>query len=48
MTNLLEVRDLVKHFPIRRGIIFQRQVGGPPTGKSSPAEADATPRSTEK
>jgi oligopeptide/dipeptide ABC transporter ATP-binding protein len=25
--NLLEVRDLVKHFPIRRGIVFQRQVG---------------------
>jgi oligopeptide/dipeptide ABC transporter ATP-binding protein len=24
---LLEVRDLVKHFPISRGIIFQRQVG---------------------
>jgi peptide/nickel transport system ATP-binding protein/oligopeptide transport system ATP-binding protein len=27
MTNLLEVRDLVKHFPIRRGVIIQRQVG---------------------
>ncbi|HEY5188636.1 MAG TPA: dipeptide ABC transporter ATP-binding protein [Solirubrobacteraceae bacterium] len=26
-TNLLEVRDLVKHFPIKRGIILQRQVG---------------------
>ncbi len=25
---LLEVRDLVKHFPIRQGIIFTRQVGG--------------------
>jgi oligopeptide/dipeptide ABC transporter ATP-binding protein len=24
---LLEVRDLVKHFPISRGIIFQRQIG---------------------
>jgi peptide/nickel transport system ATP-binding protein/oligopeptide transport system ATP-binding protein len=24
---LVEVRDLVKHFPITRGIIFQRQVG---------------------
>jgi oligopeptide/dipeptide ABC transporter ATP-binding protein len=27
MTNLLEVRDLVKHFPIKRGVILQRQVG---------------------
>ena len=26
-TPLLEVRDLVKHFPITRGIILQRQVG---------------------
>jgi oligopeptide/dipeptide ABC transporter ATP-binding protein len=26
-TNLIEVRDLVKHFPIKRGIILQRQVG---------------------
>jgi peptide/nickel transport system ATP-binding protein/oligopeptide transport system ATP-binding protein len=26
-TNLIEVRDLVKHFPIKRGIIFQRQIG---------------------
>jgi oligopeptide/dipeptide ABC transporter ATP-binding protein len=26
-TKLLEVRNLVKHFPITRGIIFQRQVG---------------------
>ncbi len=26
-TNLVEVRDLVKHFPIKRGIVFQRQVG---------------------
>src|SRR3954447_24873302 len=25
--NLVEVRDLVKHFPISRGIIIQRQVG---------------------
>ena len=24
---LLEVKDLVKHFPIRQGIIFSRQVG---------------------
>jgi oligopeptide/dipeptide ABC transporter ATP-binding protein len=24
---LLEVRNLVKHFPIRRGVIFQRQIG---------------------
>ena len=24
---LVEVRDLVKHFPITRGIVFQRQVG---------------------
>ncbi len=27
MSNLIEVRDLVKHFPIKRGILFQRQVG---------------------
>jgi oligopeptide/dipeptide ABC transporter ATP-binding protein len=27
MTNLVEVRDLVKHFPIKRGVILQRQVG---------------------
>jgi oligopeptide/dipeptide ABC transporter ATP-binding protein len=27
VSNLLEVRDLVKHFPIKRGIILQRQVG---------------------
>ncbi len=27
MTNLVEVRDLVKHFPIKRGVVFQRQVG---------------------
>ncbi|MBV8986992.1 MAG: dipeptide ABC transporter ATP-binding protein [Solirubrobacterales bacterium] len=26
-TPLVEVRNLVKHFPIRRGVIFQRQVG---------------------
>ena len=26
-TPLVEVRDLVKHFPITRGIIFQRQIG---------------------
>jgi oligopeptide/dipeptide ABC transporter ATP-binding protein len=25
--NLLEVKDLVKHFPIRQGIIFSKQVG---------------------
>jgi peptide/nickel transport system ATP-binding protein/oligopeptide transport system ATP-binding protein len=24
---LVEVRDLVKHFPIKRGVIFQRQIG---------------------
>jgi oligopeptide/dipeptide ABC transporter ATP-binding protein len=24
---LIEVRDLVKHFPIKRGIVFQKQVG---------------------
>ncbi len=24
---LVEVRDLVKHFPLTRGIVFQRQVG---------------------
>ncbi len=27
MSVLMEVRDLVKHFPIRRGIVIQRQVG---------------------
>ena len=27
MPALVEVRDLVKHFPIKRGIIFQRQIG---------------------
>ncbi len=27
MTNIIEVRDLVKYFPIKRGVIFQRQVG---------------------
>jgi peptide/nickel transport system ATP-binding protein len=26
-TPLLEVRNLVKHFPITRGIVFQRQIG---------------------
>jgi oligopeptide/dipeptide ABC transporter ATP-binding protein len=26
-TPLIEVRDLVKHFPIKQGVIFQRQVG---------------------
>ena len=26
-TPLLEVRDLVKHFPITQGIVFQRQIG---------------------
>jgi len=25
--NLVEVRDLVKHFPLKRGIIFQKQIG---------------------
>jgi oligopeptide/dipeptide ABC transporter ATP-binding protein len=25
--NLVEVRDLVKHFPIRQGVVFQRTVG---------------------
>ena len=25
--NLVEVRDLVKHFPLTRGIVFQRQIG---------------------
>ena len=24
---LVEVRDLVKHFPLTRGIIFQKQIG---------------------
>jgi oligopeptide/dipeptide ABC transporter ATP-binding protein len=27
MTALIEVRDLTKHFPIKRGLIFQRQIG---------------------
>jgi oligopeptide/dipeptide ABC transporter ATP-binding protein len=27
VTPLIEVRDLVKHFPIRKGVVFQRQVG---------------------
>jgi peptide/nickel transport system ATP-binding protein/oligopeptide transport system ATP-binding protein len=27
MSNLVEVRDLVKHFPLRSGVIVQRQVG---------------------
>jgi oligopeptide/dipeptide ABC transporter ATP-binding protein len=27
VSSLLEVRDLVKHFPITRGIIFQRKIG---------------------
>jgi len=27
MTPLIEVRDLVKHFPIKKGLIFQRQIG---------------------
>jgi peptide/nickel transport system ATP-binding protein/oligopeptide transport system ATP-binding protein len=26
-TPLVEVRDLVKHFPIKQGIVFQRQIG---------------------
>ncbi|MDK1477094.1 ATP-binding cassette domain-containing protein, partial [Streptomyces sp. 549] len=25
---ILEVRDLVKHFPLTRGIVFKRQIGG--------------------
>ena len=25
--NLVEVRDLVKHFPLTQGIIFQKKVG---------------------
>ena len=25
--NLVEVRDLVKHFPITQGIVFQKKVG---------------------
>ena len=25
--NLVEVRDLVKHFPLKQGIIFQKQIG---------------------
>ena len=24
---LVEVRDLVKHFPIKQGVVFQRQIG---------------------
>jgi oligopeptide/dipeptide ABC transporter ATP-binding protein len=27
VTNLVEVRNLVKHFPLTRGIVFQRQIG---------------------
>jgi peptide/nickel transport system ATP-binding protein/oligopeptide transport system ATP-binding protein len=27
MSNLVEVQDLVKHFPIKKGILLQRQVG---------------------
>jgi oligopeptide/dipeptide ABC transporter ATP-binding protein len=27
MTALVEVRDLVKHFPIKKGLILQRQIG---------------------
>ena len=27
MSALVEVKDLVKHFPIKRGIIFQKQIG---------------------
>ncbi|MBV8953185.1 MAG: peptide ABC transporter substrate-binding protein, partial [Solirubrobacterales bacterium] len=26
-TPLIEVRNLKKHFPITRGIVFQRQIG---------------------
>ena len=31
--NLVEVRDLVKHFPITRGILFQKQVGRHQVGR---------------
>src|SRR5579862_4136096 len=27
MTALIEVDNLVKHFPIKRGVLFQRQIG---------------------
>ena len=27
VSALIEVRDLVKHFPIKKGIVFQRQIG---------------------
>ena len=27
MTPLIEVKDLTKHFPIKQGIVFQRQIG---------------------
>ncbi len=27
MSALLEVRDLVKHFPLTRGVVFQKQIG---------------------
>ncbi len=27
MTPLIEVKDLVKHFPIKKGLVFQRQIG---------------------
>ena len=27
MSTLIEVRDLVKHFPIKKGIVIQRQIG---------------------
>ena len=30
---LLEVRNLVKHFPIRQGIIFTKQVNGTSCGR---------------
>ena len=26
MTALIEVKDLTKHFPIKRGVLLQRQV----------------------
>ena len=27
LTALIEVKDLVKHFPIKKGVVFQRQIG---------------------
>ena len=26
-TPVIELRDVTKHFPIKRGVIFQRQIG---------------------